>query len=132
MGKSRRSFTVEEKKKAVSDYQSGKKSAKQIAEEFKSTDHNLVHRWKYELETRSKGERVEELKSNGYAVDAARKIRELEAEVLEYQKKVAEQTVIIDLLKKQRSQKSSVFEKRSSGLTDIIKELDLKRKPQKL
>lgn len=83
------------------------------------------------METRNKGQRVESLKGNGQAVDAAKRIRELEAEVLEYQKIVAEQAVILDLLKKHRTQRNSVFEKRSSGLTDIMKELDLKRKLQK-
>lgn len=131
MGKPRRSFTLSEKQKAVADYQAGKKTAKQIATEFNSSDKNLVHRWKYELETRNQGKRVEELKSNGHAADAAKRIRELEAEVLEYQKIVAEQAVILDLLKKHRTQRNSVFEKRSSGLTDIIKELDPKRKLQK-
>lgn len=130
MPKTRRKYTTEEKQKAVSDYHSGKRSAKQIAEDFESKDLNLVHRWKYELEDRSKGNRVEELKNTGYAVDAAKRIRELEAEVLEYQKIVAEQTVILDLLKKHRSQRNSVFAKRSSGLTDTIKQLDPKRKPQ--
>ena len=131
MKKIRRSFTLAEKKKAVADYQSGKKTARQIAEAFKSGDLNLVHRWKYELEEKSTGERVEELKSNGYAAAAARKIRELEAEIIEYQKKVAEQAVIVDLLKKLQSQNSSVFEKRSSGLSETIRQLDPKRKHQK-
>lgn len=130
MTKTRRKFTTEEKQKAVSDYHSGKRTAKQIADDFDSKDTNLVHRWKYELEVKSNGGRVEELKNNGYAVDAAKRIRELEAEVLEYQKIVAEQTVILDLLKKHRAQRSSVFGKRSSGLTDTIKQLDPKRKPQ--
>jgi transposase-like protein len=131
MGKPRRSFTLSEKQKAVAEYQSGKKTAKQIATEFSSSDNNLVHRWKYELETRNQGQRIEAPKGNNQASDAAKRIRELESEVLEYQKIVAEQAVILDLLKKHRTRKSSVFEKRSSGLTDIIKELDPKRKPQK-
>lgn len=131
MAKPRRSFTLSDKKKAVAEYQSGKKTAKQIAAEFNTSDNNLVHRWKYELETRNQGQHVEIPKCNNQASDAAKRIRELEAEVLEYQKIVAEQAVILDLLKKHRTQKSSVFAKRSSGLTDIIKELDPKRKPQK-
>lgn len=131
MSKTKRKISKEEKLKAIADYQSGRKTAKEIAEEFSTNDLNVIHRWKYEFETKAKGERVEELKSNGYAVDAAKRIRELESEILEYQKIVAEQAVILDLLKKHRTQQNSVFEKRSSGLTDIIKQLDQKRKPQK-
>ena len=131
MTKARRKFTREEKLKAISDYKLGKRSARQIAIDFGSKDLNLVYRWKYELEESSKGERVEELKSNGHAADAAKRIRELETEIFEYQKIVAEQAVILELLKKHRNQKTSVFEKRSSGLTDTIKQLDPKRKLQK-
>ena len=131
MAKTRRKFTIQEKQKAVADYQSGKKTAKQIAIDFDSKDLNLVHRWKYELETKAAGERVEELKAGGHAVDAARRIRELEAEVVEYQKVVAEQAVIVELLKKHRMQGNSVFEKRYSGLTETIRQLEQKRKPQK-
>jgi len=111
MGKPRRSFTLSEKQKAVADYQAGKKTAKQIAAEFNSSDNNLVHRWKYELETRNQGQRVEPPKGNGQAVDAAKRIRELEAEVLEYQKIVAEQAVILDLLKTPNTEELSVREK---------------------
>lgn len=53
MGKPRRSFTTSEKQKAVADYQAGKKTAKQIANEFNSSDNNLVHRgntnWKHAI-----------------------------------------------------------------------------------
>ncbi len=129
--KREKKFTKEQKQKAVADYKSGKKTAKQIAKELGSDDSNLVHRWKYQLEESSKGEHVESLERNGHAVHSARIIRELENEILEYQKIVAEQAVVLELLKKHRNQKSSVFEKRSSGLTDTIKQLDPKRKLQK-
>ena len=125
-------YTKEQKQKAVTDYKSGKKTAKQIAKELGSGDLNLVHRWKYQFEENSKGERIDSIERNGHAADSARIIRELENEILEYQKIVAEQAVVLELLKKHRNQKSSVFAKRSSGLTDTIRQLDPKRKLQKL
>ena len=49
MMKKVRKYSQTEKQKAVQRYQSGKKTAKEIAAEFNSADQNLVHRWKYEL-----------------------------------------------------------------------------------
>lgn len=123
--------TKEQKLKAIEDYRAGLKTAKQIAEEFGSANKNLIHAWKYEVEERAKGERVDELKNTGYSSEAAKKILELELEIVEYQKKLAEQVLINDLLKKLRSQSNFQPEKNVTGLTDIIRNLNQKKKPVK-
>lgn len=131
MVKQKGKATREQKLKAIEDYKSGIKTAKQIAEEFGSSNKNIIHNWKYEFEERAKGERVDELQNTGYSSEAAKKILELELEIVEYQKKLAEQVLINDLLKKLRSQSSYQPEKNATGLTDIIKSLNQKKKPVK-
>ncbi len=121
--------TKEQKLKVIEEYKSGTKSAKEIAEQFGSSNKNLIHAWKYEFEERAKGERVDELKNTGYSSEAARRILELELEVVEYQKKLAEQVLINDLLKKLRNQSSYQPEKNATGLTEIIRSLNQKKKP---
>ena len=123
--------TREQKLNAIEEYRAGSKTAKQIAEQFGSTNKNLIHAWKYEFEERAKGERVDELKNTGYSSEATKKILELEQEIVEYQKKLAEQVLINDLLKKLRMQPNFQPEKSATGLTDIIKSLNQKKKPVK-
>lgn len=121
--------TKDQKLKVIEEYKAGIKTAKQIAEQFGSTNKNLIHAWKYEVEERAKGERVDELKNTGYSSEATKKILELEQEVIEYQKKLAEQVLIVDLLKKLRSQTNYQPEKSATGLTEIIRNLNQKKKP---
>lgn len=123
--------TKEQKLRAIEEYKSGIKSAKQIAAEFGTSNNNLIHAWKYELEEKAKGERVDELQNSGYSSEAAKKILDLELELAEYQKKLAEQVLINDLLKKLRMQPNFQPEKNVNGLTDIIKSLNQKKKPVK-
>ena len=56
-----------------------------------------------------------------------KKILDLELELAEYQKKLAEQVLINDLLKKLRMQPNFQPEKNVTGLTDIIKSLNQKK-----
>ena len=121
--------TREQKLKAIEEYKAGIKTSKQIAEEFGSTKKNLIHAWKYEVEEKAKGKRVDELKNTGFSAEAARKILDLEQEVIGYQKKLAEQVLIIDLLKKLRNQPNFQPERNVNGLTDIIRNLNQKKKP---
>ncbi len=123
--------TKEQKLKAIEEYKAGIKTAKEIAEQFGSGNKNLIHAWKYEVEERAKGERVDELKNTGYSSEAAKKILEMELEIVEYQKKLAEQVLINDLLKKLRMQPNFQSEKSASGLTEIIRNLNQKKKPLK-
>ncbi len=121
--------TKKQKLKAIEEYKAGIKTSKQIAEQFGSTNKNLIHAWKYEVEERGKGERVDELQNTGYSAEAAKKILELEMQIEEYQKKLAEQVLINDLLKKLRSQTNYQPEKSAAGLNDIIRNLNQKKKP---
>jgi len=129
MRKPRKTFTQEQRKKAVEEYISGSKSAAQIAAEL-GTDPTHIYRWKVATEEKAKGARIDALEAEGHDPEAARKILKLEEELEEYKKKVGEQSLIIDLLKK-LPQRSSRPESELSGLIDTMKSSARKRKPAK-
>ena len=130
MKKTRRKWTYEQKRQFVHDFESGLKTAKQIADEI-GDDPNVVYRWRAQLAERAKGLRIEELESTGLNSESAKKVLQLEAQIEEYQKKVAEQALIIDLLKK--LQTSAVYqpENELSWLIDNNRRLGRYRKPVK-
>lgn len=131
MGKrNRRQFSDEQKRNAVDDYVSGRKTAEQVAVEC-GVNTGMIYKWRVQLDEKAKGARIDELESQGLSTQAARKILQLEAEIEEYQKKVAQQAVIIDLLKK--LQKSGTFQPESelTGLIDTTKKLARSRKQPK-
>lgn len=97
--KSRRQFTDEQKRIAVKEYVSGRKTAAQVAAE-NGVPVGVIYRWRVQLGEKAKGARIDELEAQGISPQAARKIQQQEAEIEEYQKKVAQQAIIIDLLKK--------------------------------
>lgn len=132
MAKKRRVWPDEVKRSVVQEYLSGKKSAKELAiENGFPHDVGRVYRWRTELDEKAKGQQIEELQEQGYSHDQAKRIQDLEAEIVEYQKKLAEQILINDLLKKLRQQTPSASVKNASGLTEIIKLSNQKRKPRK-
>lgn len=124
--KPRKTFSKEEKKKAVEDYVSGKRSAQQVADDL-SVDVHYIYRWKIQFDEELKGLRIEELEKQGISREAAKKISQMEDEISEYQKKVAEQSIIIDLLKKIQSSTSLAPESELSGLIATTKKLDRKK-----
>lgn len=126
MRKPRRTFTQEQRKKAVEEFISGSKSAIEIAAEL-GTDPTHIYRWKVAAEEKAKGARIDALESEGHDPEAARKILKLEEELEEYKKKVGELTLINDLLKK-LPQRSSRPESELSGLIDTMKSSARKRK----
>lgn len=126
----RRQFTDEQKRMAVDDYVSGRKTAEQVAAE-NDVNATVIYKWRVQLDEKAKGARVDELESQGLSTQAARKILQLEAEVEEYQKKVAQQAVIIDLLKKLQPSTTSQPESELTGLIDTAKRLARSRKPSK-
>ena len=89
------------KQKAVEEFVSGRKSAALVAAECGVTTAH-IYKWRVQLSERAKGARIEELEAEGMSNQAARKILEQQAIIEEYQKKVAQQTIIIDLLKNSR------------------------------
>jgi transposase-like protein len=129
MRKPRRTFTPEQRKQAVEEFISGNKSAIEIAGEL-GIDPTHIYRWKVAAEEKAKGARVDALGAEGHDPEAIRKILKLEEELEEYKKKVGEQALIIDLLKKIPT-KSSQPASELSGLIDTMKNSARKRKPVK-
>lgn len=129
--KSKYEFTEEQKRKAVAEYISGDKRAEDVAREL-GIPQGYLYKWRVQLSERDKGARVEELESMGHSKVEARKIQTLEYEIEEYKKKVAEQALIIDLLKKLRAgSKSSQPESELTGLIRTTRNLDRKGGPVK-
>lgn len=126
----RRKFTDEQKQKAVAEHLSGTKSAEQIARD-NDVEVGVIYKWKAQLSAAVKGQRVEELESQGMSSQVARKVLQMEAEIEEYQKKVAEQSIIIDLLKKLQTSPPSVRESELTGLIEITRRLARAKKPAK-
>ncbi len=124
--KTRRKFTQAQRDKAVDDYLSGERSASQIAIDL-DTDVQTIYRWKVLREEKLKGARVDELLDEGKTIDSAQRILELELEIEAYQKKVAEQAVMLDLLKKSRGLSRFQFESELTGLIKTTKKLGRKK-----
>jgi transposase-like protein len=125
--KPRRKFTIEQKQQAVNDYLTGKKSAVAVASELDVTV-SLIYKWKADLELKSKNKIITDLTEQGYPRAAAIKIQQQQAEIEAYQKKVAEQSIIIDLLKKLRTRTSSQPESELTGLIKTTNKLAQRRK----
>lgn len=128
--KPRRQFTDEQKRRAVDEYVSGRRTVEQIAAEL-NVNSGMIYKWRVQLDEKAKGARIDELESQGLSTQAARKILQLEAEIEEYQKKVAQQSVIIDLLKKLQTSPNSQPESELTGLIDTAKRLARSKKPAK-
>ena len=73
MGKSRRKFDLEFKKRIVQEYLSGTRSAREIAE-AEGLEIGQIYNWKTQLETRAKVDRIEEIQTTeGVSFEQARK-----------------------------------------------------------
>lgn len=127
MGK-RREFKPEDKKRAVDDYVSGRRTVAQIAAEL-SCSPNLIYRWKADAEAGRREDRVAEIEASGVRDPRdVRRILDLEDELEEYKRKLAEQILINDLLKKLDQSKSSQPESELTGLIRTTKSSAQKRK----
>lgn len=130
--KNKKKWPIELKKKIVQEYLSGGKTASEIAEANGfGNDPGRIYKWRHELNQISQGEKIDVLKSEGYSFLQAKKIHELEQEIFEYQKKLAEQVLITDLLKKLHASKNSAPEKNVSGLTETMRLLAPNKKLRK-
>jgi transposase-like protein len=126
--KAKRQFKPEDKARAVDDYVSGRKSTAQIAAEF-GCHPNLIYRWKAEAEAARRDERATEIEASGVRDPRdVKRILDLEDELEAYKKTVAEQTVLIDLLKKLDQSKSSQRESELIGLIRTTKNSGPKRR----
>ena len=122
MKKSRKKFDLEYKRRIVQEYLSGARAARDIAE-AEGLDVGQIYNWKTQLENRAKVERIEEIQATeGVSLEQARKIRELEEELLAAKEKIADQALAIDLLKKLHPNLAS--EKRSNGYVAMRRQLD--------
>ena len=129
--KPRKTFPKKTKDKAVDDYISGNKTAQEIASEI-DCDPQLIYRWKVSRDEKAKGIRIDELVEEGCSKAMAEKLLEKELEIEAYQRKVAEQAIMLDLIKK--LQTSTPFQRESelAGLIRTSKELErLKRRAKK-
>jgi transposase-like protein len=128
--KVRKTFPKEVKNQAVDDYISGERSALQIAEEI-GCDVQLIYRWKVAREEKAKGLRLDELVEEGCNRAMAEKLLEKELEIEAYQRKVAEQAIMLDLIKK--LQTSTPFQRESelAGLIRTSKSLEALRRRAK-
>lgn len=130
--KKNKKWPLEFKKKVVSEYLTGNYTVKELSKKYGfEHDPTRIYKWRHELNQVKHGEKIEDLKTQGYSFEQAKRILELEAEIVEYQKKLAEQVVINDLLKKLRQPLSSVHVKNASGLTDTLRSLGPNKKPRK-
>ena len=93
--KTRKKFTEKEKRQAVADYVSEAKTAQQIANEL-GTDIQAIYRWRTFYDEQKKGLKLSELESIGASHELAERIIRQQDEIEAYQKKVAEQALIID------------------------------------
>jgi transposase-like protein len=130
MAKKRIHYSEAEKQAAVEEYLSGRKRAEDIARAM-GVPQGYLYKWRVQLDEKAKGARSEELESMGHSKTEARKIQSLEDELEEYKKKVAEQSLVIDLLKKLRASPNSQPESELTGLIRTMKSLDRKGKPSK-
>lgn len=128
--KTRRKFTDEVKAKAVADYVAGIRTAQQIAQDLDVEVH-AIYNWRASLDEKKRGLRLSELQSGGADPDLAERVLRQEEEIAIYQKKVAELSVMVDLLKKLQTSGPYQPESELSGLIAITKKSDRKRKRSK-
>lgn len=126
--RSRRQFTDEQKRKAVDDYVSGRKTAEQVAIE-NGVERGVVYKWRVQLDERAKGARIEELEEQGFSREQARIIEQQREELEAYKATVAQQAVIIDLLKKLQTSSASQRESDVIGLIETTKRLARSKRP---
>ena len=128
MAKKTRKYVTEEKKRqAVADYVSGAKTVQEIANEV-GTDINSIYRWRTMFDEEKKGLKLSELQADGCSQELAARILRQQDEIEAYQIKVAEQVVIIDLLKKLRKLGPLPHESELSGLIATAKNSVQKKK----
>ena len=128
--KPRRLFTDEQKRAAVDDYVSGRKTAAQVAAELQVAP-DQVYKWKISRDERAKGLGAEALEAEGARPEDIARIQELEAEITEYKSMLAEKTVIEELLKKRLRSTNSRQRSELTGLIETMARVGQKRKRAK-
>jgi transposase-like protein len=120
--KNRSRFTLEQKRAAIDDFESGRRTAAQVAASL-GIAQGVIYKWRTMLAEKAKGARVDELESEGHNPEDARRIMQLEIELELYKQKVAELTIREDLLKKLHGPLYPAL-KNANGLDEIKRILD--------
>jgi transposase-like protein len=129
MSDKRTKYSDETKRKAVEDFNAGKKSAQQLADELGYKDTTRIYSWKAQYSETSKGRQVPTDEPKDSNAELLKRLAEVEMENDELKKSLGEKSLIIDLLKKLPG--NLLYEKNANGLTKTIKDLAVKRKPWK-
>ncbi len=127
MSRVHKTYSEELKRKAVEEFVSGAKTAAQLAAEH-STTPSHIYKWRVQYDEKAKGQRLDELHSEGRSRADAKLIQDMEAELDEYKRQLAEKTVIEALLKKRLQSKSSQQRSELSGLIETLELAAQKRK----
>jgi transposase-like protein len=128
--KVRRTFSDEKKKEILDAYTSGSRTASELAQEHQIST-GLIYQWKTEQGYKDRRNRIEELTKEGLTRAMAIKIQQQEAEIEAYQRKVAEQAVIIDLLKKLQTSSSYQSVSELTGLIGTTRKSARKKEPSR-
>lgn len=128
--KTRKKYPEEVKAKAVADYLSGAKTAKQLAQELDVEVH-VVYAWRAAADDKKRNRGLLGLQLEGFSPEAAELLMRKNEEIEVYQKKVAELSVMVDLLKKLQTSGPYQHESELSGLIATTKKSERKRRRAK-
>src|SRR3989338_3135401 len=98
MADKRSKYSEEIKRKAVEDFNSGKKTPQQLADELGYKDTTRIYSWKAQYAEESKGRQVPTEDPKDSNSDLLKRLAELEIENDELKKSLGEKSLIIDLL----------------------------------
>lgn len=121
--KNRKRLPDDVKSKAVADYVSGAKSAAEIAKEL-GVDVQYIYQWRSAQNEKTRDLNIAGFMAEGVPPEVAKRLIQQQEEIEAYQKKVAELSVMVDLLKKLRLSKNFQPESELSGLIATTKKLD--------
>ena len=119
--KQRQYHDLEYKRRVVAEYLSGKISADELAKR-EGLVRGQIYKWRVQLDQRQRLERIEVIAdTEGVSLEQARRIRDLEEELLATQQKLAQTVLENELLKK--LQPNSPYASGSSGYVDMKRQL---------
>lgn len=118
--RNRRSFTEDEKRKAVDDYVSGKRSASEIAAEL-GVETQYIYNWRVRFDELAKGERITEFEEQGADRRTAKLLSDKDDELRAYKERVAELSIQLELLKKMHP--TLQHSTSANGYVEIVKAL---------
>jgi transposase-like protein len=128
--KTRKKYPEEVKAKAVADYLSGARTAKQIAQEL-DVEVQVIYGWRAAADDKKRNQGLLGLQMEGFSPEAAELVTRQREEIEVYQKKVAELSVMVDLLKKLQTSGPYQPESELSGLIATTKKSERKRRRAK-